>query len=64
MLNFRETGEEYLDDVLDEEASATDHILVGGKSRQAAENNTAGKDTNQIVIWKIMSIAIIFIIFV
>ena len=46
MLHFRETGEEYLDDVLDEEASATDNIIAGGKSRQAAENNTVGKDTN------------------
>ena len=50
MLNFRETGEEYLEDVIDEEPSAADqigtHKSVGGKSRQDAENNRAGTDTN------------------
>ena len=48
MLHFRETGEEYLEDVIDEEVSATDqtgnHKIVNGKSRQDAENNTAGKE--------------------
>ena len=50
MLHFRETGEEYLEDVIDEEVSATDQTgtykTVGWKSRQDAENNRAGKDTN------------------
>ena len=47
MLHF---SEEYLEDVLDEEVSATDptgtYKIVGGKSRQDAENNRAGKDIN------------------
>ena len=63
MLHFRETGEEYLEDVIDEEVSATDQTatykIVGGKSRQDAENNRTGKDTNLIEIWKIFT----FIIF-
>ena len=50
MLNFRETGEEYLKDVLGEEAETADqtesHKIVGGKSRQDAENNTTGKERN------------------
>ena len=49
MLHFRETGEEYLHDVIDEEVSTTDQAgtykIVGGKSKQDAENNRAGKDT-------------------
>ena len=46
ILHFRETGE----DVLDEEAETADqtvsHKIIGGKSRQDAENNTAGKEMN------------------
>ena len=63
MLHFRETGEEYLEDVIDEEVSATDQTgtykIVSGKSRQDAKNNRTGKDTNLIEIWKIFT----FIIF-
>ena len=65
MLHFRETGEEYLEDVIDEEVSATDQTgtykTVGGKSRQDAENITAGKNTNYTGICKIMFISIIFV---
>ena len=50
MLHFREAREEYLEDVLDEEADTADqtesHQIVGGKSRQDAENNTTGKERN------------------
>jgi hypothetical protein len=50
MLHFSKTGEEYLEDVIDEEVSATDQAgtykIVGGKSRKDAENNRAGKDIN------------------
>ena len=64
MRYSRETGEEYLEDVIDEESSDADqigtHKSVGGKSKQDAENNRAGKDTNYIGIWKIFT----FIIFV
>ena len=47
MLHLREAGEEYSEDVLDEAETADQtgsHTIVGGESRQDAENNTAGKE--------------------
>ena len=63
MLNFRETGDEYLEDVINDEVSAADltgtYKIVGGKSRQDAENNRAGKDSiRNMEIWNMENVHI------
>ena len=63
--HFRETGEDDLEDRLDEEAETTDqigtHKTVGGKSMKDAEYNTAGKEAKSTGIFQIMSMSILFV---